>query len=96
MIVPVTTACLRLRRCVTVTFHVNEPLPPSARLSTALSPYVASDAPATFTCLSIAQLCWTLDVPLALFATVSVGVGASFGSKQNSTWLICGALSAVR
>src|SRR6188472_2009776 len=78
LIVPV-TAYVCTCECVTVTFHVNEPFPPSDRLSEALSPYVASDAPATFTCLSISQLCWICDVPLALFSTVSFGVGASFG-----------------
>ena len=90
MIFPV-TAYVCVCECVTVTFQVNEPFPPSGRFSTALSPYVASDAPATLTCLSIAQLCWIAEVPVAVFSTVSVGVGPSFGSKQNSTWLICGA-----
>ena len=89
LIVPV-TAYVCTCECVTVTFQVNEPAPPSARASEALSPYVASDAPATLTCLSIAQVCWILDVPAASFCTLSVGVGPSFGSKQNSTWLICG------
>jgi hypothetical protein len=77
--------------CVTVTFHVTEPFPPSGRFRTVLSPYSESGAPAGLTCLSTAQLCVICDAPLADFSTERCGVGASFGSKQNSTWLICGA-----
>ena len=77
--------------CVTVTFQVTEPFPPSGRFRTALSPYAESGEPAGLTCLSTAQLCVICEVPAADFSTESSGFGASFGSKQNSTWLICGA-----
>ena len=90
MIVPFTVKVCTCE-CVTVTFHVTEPLPPSGRFSTVLSPYAESAAPAGLTCLSTVQLCVICDEPLADFSTESTGFGASFGSKQNTAWLICGA-----